>query len=89
VLIVLFASNNPDEHKQHLQLVFQYFKKYGVILNSSKCELGVTELTFLGHTLNSQGIKPLDDKVKAIQDFLEPGSKHKLREFLGLINFYQ
>ena len=47
---VLIASTNKEEHKQHLHLVFQRFKEYGVIINPSKCELGVTELTFLGHT---------------------------------------
>ena len=85
---VLIASTNKKEYKQHLHLVFQRFKEYGVIINPSKCELGVTELTFLGHTLTSQGILPLQEKVIAIQDFPQPSTKRKLREFLGLVNFY-
>ena len=85
---VLIASTNKEEHKQHLHLVFQRFKEYGVIINPSKCELGVTELTFLGHTLTSQGILPLQEKVTAIQDFPQPSTKCKLREFVGLVNFY-
>ena len=85
---VLIASTNKEEHKQHLHLVFQRFKEYGVIINPSKCELGVTELTFLGHTLTSQGVLPLQEKVTAIQDFPQPSTKCKLREFLGLVNFY-
>ena len=84
---MLIASTNKEEHKQHLHLVFQLFKEYGVIINPSKCELGVTELTFLGHTLTSQGILPLQEKVTAIQDFPQPSTKRKLKEFLGLVNF--
>ena len=38
--------------------------------------------------MNSQGVRPLEDKVKAIQDFPQPTTQCKLREFLGLINFY-
>ena len=48
---VLIASTTREEHTQHLRLVFQCFKEYGVIFNPSKCNLGITELTFLEHTL--------------------------------------
>ena len=59
-----------------------------MIINPTKCELGVSELTFLGHYLNSHGVRPLQDKVKIIQDFPKPTTQRKLREFLGLVNFY-
>ena len=85
---VLIVSSTPEEHKQHLKLVFDCLRQFGVIINPTKCELGVSELTFLIHYLNSQGVHPLEDKVKAIQDFPQSTTQHKLREFLGLINFY-
>ena len=85
---VLIASTNAEEHKQHLQLVLNRFQEYGVIINPSKCQFGVTQLNFLGHSVNSQGICPLPEKVQAIQDFPQPKNQRKLREFLGLINFY-
>ena len=85
---VLIASSTPEKQKQHLKLVFDHFRQFGVIVNPTKCELGVSELTFLGHYLNSQGVCPLQDKVKVIQDFSQLTTQHKLREFLGLVNFY-
>ena len=85
---VLIASTNAEEHKQHLQLVLNRFQEYGVIINPSKCQFGVTQLNFLGHSVNSQGICPLPEKVQTIQDFPQPKNQRKLREFLGLINFY-
>ena len=85
---VLIASKNSEEHKQYLKEVFQRFTKYGILLNPSKCEFGASELTFLGHCLNSQGVRPLEDKVSAIREFPQPSSQRKLREFLGLVNFY-
>ena len=36
---VLIASSNVDTHKQHLQLVFQRFKEYGIVISPSKCQL--------------------------------------------------
>ena len=38
--------------------------------------------------VDSDGIRPLDDKVRTIQEFPLPETRKKLREFLGLINFY-
>lgn len=64
---VLIANSNPQEHKQHLKQVFDCYKQFGVIVNPTKCQFGVNELTFLGHSLNHQGMLPLQDKVKAIQ----------------------
>jgi len=40
----------------------------------------------LGHLVDSQGIRPLEDKVQVIQDF--PQTRHDLRKFLDLLNFY-
>ena len=84
----LIASRNPDEHVQHLQAVLERLKRYGVIINPRKCEMGVSKLHFLGHQVDSAGIRPLEEKVKVIQDFPLPETRKKLREFLGLINFY-
>ena len=38
--------------------------------------------------MSAQGIHPLGDKVVAIREFPRPTSLRKLREFLGLVNFY-
>ena len=81
---LLIASSNPQEHKQHLKQVFDRFKQFGVIVNPTKCQFGVSELTFLGHSLNSQGIRPLQDKVKVIQEFPQPSTRRKLHEDLSI-----
>ena len=59
-----------------------------MIINPSKCEFGVNHLTLLGHFVTAQGIEPLPDKVETTQRFPQPNTPCKLREFLGLINFY-
>ena len=85
---VLIASCNKEEHLQHLQQVFIRFKEYGVIINPDKCQLGVPSLQFLGHTVDKDGICPLESKVSVVRDFPLPKLHRKLREFLGLINYY-
>ena len=71
-------------------MVLEHFKEYGLLIKLSKCVLGVTSLKFLGHQvmISSEGINPLEEKVKAILDFPLPSTRKKLSQFLGLINSY-
>jgi hypothetical protein len=85
---LLIASTSPEEHLQHLRLVFERLRQHGIVINPSKCVFGVKELDFLGHHINSNGITPLKDKVQVICDFPQPDSQRKLRQFIGLVNFY-
>ena len=85
---VLIASRTTEEHKVHIRLVLQRFVQYGILINPVKCALGVTELRFLGHHVNKDGVSPFPDQVQVIQNFPQPTTLRKLREFLGLVNFY-
>ena len=50
---------------------------------------GASLLTFLGHIISPEGISPLPEKVKALQDLQPPTSLRQLRHFLGLLNYYR
>ncbi|BHF63933.1 hypothetical protein SprV_0200692900 [Sparganum proliferum] len=86
---LLVASRNAEEHKEHLTLVFDRLDQFGVVINPSKCVLGVPSLDFLGHHVDAQGLRPLSSKVEAICDFPPPTSKRQLQSFLGMVNFYR
>ncbi|BHF60215.1 hypothetical protein SprV_0100317800 [Sparganum proliferum] len=85
---LLVASRN-EEHKEHLALVFDRLDKFGVVINPSKCVLGVPSLEFLGHQVDSEGLRPLPSKVDAVRNFPPPTSKRQLQRFLGMVNFYR
>lgn len=86
---LLIASPTPSEHEEHLRAVFKRLSAHGIVVNVAKCQFGVAELNFLGHTISSAGIRPQPEKVKAVQEFPAPNTKRQLREFLGLVNFYR
>lgn len=86
---LLVASTGPDEHEQHLHLLFTRLVDNGIVLNIKKCLFGVPQLEFLGHLVTPSGIRPLDTKVDAIRNFPIPLTLKHLREFLGLINFHR
>lgn len=86
---ILVFSKDIHQHEQHLRLLFERLAKYGVLLNTSKCIFGQTEVMFLGYKVSAAGTQPPECKVQAIQDFPEPKTVKELRRFLGMLNFYR
>ena len=85
---ILVASPSPQQHKTHLRQLFSRLQEYGLRIHPSKCVLGAQELDFLGHRVSAAGISPLPQKVMAIKEFPQPSTPRKLREFLGMVNYY-
>ena len=85
---VLIASSNPEQHLQDLQTVFDHLTMHVIVINPNKCLLGVTELDFLGHHIDRQGITLLPEKIQAVRDFPQPQCQRQLRQFIRLVNFY-
>jgi len=85
---LLIASSSPEGHKQHLRQVLERLSAHGILINPQKCIFGVESLDFLGHHVDCHGICPLEEKVQTIRNFPQPNTQRKLREFLGLVNFY-
>ena len=85
---ILIASPSMEEHLCHLRVVFERLSAHGVLLNPSKCTFGQDTIPFLGHQVTAGGIKPLEDRVAAINDFPLPETKKQLKRFLGMVNFY-
>lgn len=86
---VLIASRSAEEHREHLRLLFRRFEEYGLRIKASKCVFGVAELNFLGHEIKADGIRPLRERVDAIQQFPVPTSVRAVQRFLGMVNFYR
>lgn len=86
---LLIASQDIDEHLQHLRLVFDRLQNFGLVINTGKCEFSQSVINFLGHSVNDFGIKPTAEKVAAITSFPLPKTVKGLRRFLGMINFYR
>lgn len=42
----------------------------------------------MGHRINQQGIQPIKEKIKAIQDSPRPTNLKELQAFLGMLNYY-
>lgn len=86
---IIIASDTIAENKMQLRKVFERFRQFGITINLTKCEFGKSKIDFLGYEVSAEGIKPLESKVNAILDYPRPETVEKLRQFLGMVNFYR
>jgi hypothetical protein len=62
----LINSENVEEHERLLREVFTRLRQHKLYAKESKCELWRTEVTFLGHVINTEGVSMEASKVAAI-----------------------
>lgn len=85
---VLIACVDAEQHVEHVRVVLGRFKEFGIAINPGKCVFAASTLTFLGHVVDAQGLRPNPDSAAAIRQLPQPKTKKELQRFLGLLNFY-
>jgi hypothetical protein len=60
---ILVFSSTKSEHRHHQ--LFERLREYGLFINPAKCELGRSQLSFLGHLITGRGNSPLPHRVQA------------------------
>ena len=58
-----------------------------MVFNEEKCQFFKKEIKVLGHVISGNGIKPDEDRVRAIKDFEIPENKRELMSFIGLVGY--
>lgn len=58
-------------------------------LNKSKCRFHTTELSYIGHLLTTNGVKPDPTKVDVIKNTSAQTSTAELRHFLRYTNYLE
>ena len=84
---LLLASNCVDSHLSRLEIVFQRLTAAGIKLSPEKSNFLKKEVKFVGITLNSEGLKITEDRVKALLELKSPTSKKTLQSLLGFFGY--
>ncbi|XP_052863823.1 uncharacterized protein LOC128270462 [Anopheles cruzii] len=86
---IFVASTSMEEHRAHLEQLFQRLEEHHLRINPTKTELGKEVISFLGHLDDSRGIRPLPDRVDALRTCPTPTTVKDLKSFLATLNFYR
>ena len=85
---ILIYSNNMSEHHQHVKEVLKRLHKTSLYAKAEKCKFHSESVEYLGYILSLSGLTMFDNKIKIIQDWLEPKKVKDIQSFLGFANFY-
>ena len=83
---VLVFGKNQQEHDARLKAVLERLQSKKVTLNGDKCEFSKTQLKFLGHLVDQNGIQADPEKTAAIVKMKPPENVTELRRFMGMVN---
>ena len=86
---VIVFSKTPEEHLTHLRDVLNVLRTNNLKAKLPKCNFNKPELKFLGHIVGREGLKVDPQKVVTVQQWPQPHNVQKLRQFLGLANYFR
>ena len=88
---MLIHTDDLETHLKLLNLVFQAHQESGIRLNAEKTLFFRSEVEYLGHLINAEGIKLVPSYVQKLLDWPIPATGKELSAFLGFAgyrNFY-
>ncbi|GKA73809.1 reverse transcriptase domain-containing protein [Tanacetum coccineum] len=86
---ILTYSRNEKEHEEHLKTILELLKKEELYAKFSKCEFWINTVKFLGHVIDSSGIRVDPAKIEAVKNWASPTTPSEIRQFLGLAGYYR
>ena len=82
---ILIYLNNMSKHHWHVKEVLKCLHKAGLYAKAEKCEFHSKLVEYLGYILSPSGLTMSDNKIKIIQDWLEP---KKVKDIQFFLSFY-
>ncbi|XP_072143700.1 uncharacterized protein [Dermacentor andersoni] len=86
---VVVATDTWQEHIDTLRQVFEKIKQANLTIKPSKCEIGESSITFLGHRIGKSKVEPLLKTLDKILATKRPTNKKAVQSFLGLTGYYR
>jgi len=86
---IIVCERNRSEHDQRFDALCRRLHSYRVIINEEKSIFGAPAVDFVGHTVSSAGVQPLQSNIDGILKLEIPDTCKNVRSFVGYANFYR
>jgi hypothetical protein len=84
---ILIWGKDMQEHDERLKRVLDRVRESKMKLSSDNCQFRRNQVSYVGHVLTSEGVKPNPEKVRAVEAMSPSENKSELLTFLGFINY--
>ena len=86
---ILVFSHDMKMHLEHIQRLFMRLREADLKLKKVKCNFLKKHIQYLGHIILGNGITPVSKKLACIKDMPPLKTAKEVKQFLGLIGYYQ
>ena len=69
---ILVFSKTPAEHLQHLREVLEILRQQKFYCRLHKCQFNQTEISYLGHLVSEEGIRPDPEGIEKVKNWPTP-----------------
>ena len=76
---IIIYGKTLEEHNQRLEDVLERLARHNLKVKLSKCQFLKKKLSFLGHTITSNGVLPGVEKIEAVLNFPPPKNVKKVQ----------
>ena len=90
ILVIGCGDTDEEAEKDHDLKMAKLRKRcheQNIKLNETKSVVKAKELTFIGHRITTQGVKPDENKVKAITNMPAPEDVHGVKRLCGMVQY--
>ena len=84
---IIIWGTTQEEHDTTLEKVLQRATERNLKLNKDKSQIRLKQISYIGHVLGEDSIKPDPKKVRAISEMERPNCKEELLRFLGMATY--
>ena len=85
---ILVTGPTDEQHLSTLEEVLKRLQEAGLLLKEKKCIFMAESVTYLGFRIDAQGLHPVPEKIKAVQEAPKPQNITELKSYLGLLSYY-
>ena len=86
---IVIYSRSLHEHEIKFNNLMERLKQARLRLQPDKCEFLRHEVSYLGHIISADGVKPDPKKIEVVSKFPLPKKAKNIKQFLGLAKYYR
>ena len=87
--IAIFTTGTFEDHCNMIAAVLKVIMDNGFSIKPKKCFWAKDSVEYLGHIIETDGVRPQPKKVEAILKLDHPRTPKQLRSFIGMVNYYR
>ena len=86
---IIVFGRHFDEHLSRVKEVLERIRAAGLKLKPDKCMMLQKAVTFLGHEVSGEGVKPTPTNIEKIVNWPKPRTPRQVKQFVAMGSYYR